>query len=144
MQQPWPACRSAKGGLYTWSQSTPNSIILERVSCVSSTKRLFTCAEPRCCFASCSVFIMMALFCLLVGGGCEHAIAWSGVILPMCFLCSFSWADNVFVFSFYPAPCPGSSNLFPLAVKYYRQPPFYNKATGYPTDSLHIWVIYNM
>lgn len=68
MQQPWPACRSAKGGLYIWSQSTPNSIILERVSCVSSTERLFTCAEPRCYFASPSVFIMMALFCLLVGG----------------------------------------------------------------------------
>lgn len=82
MQQPWPACRSAKGGLYTWSQSTPNSIILERVSCVSSTERLFTCAEPRCYFASPSVFIMMALFCLSVGGGYEHAIAWSSVILP--------------------------------------------------------------
>lgn len=74
MQQPWPACRSAKGGLYTWSQSTPNSIILERMSCVSSTERLFTCAEPRCYFASPSVFIMMALFCLLVGGGYKHAI----------------------------------------------------------------------
>lgn len=75
MQQPWPACRSAKGGLYAWSQSTPNSIILERVSCVSSTERLFTCAEPRCYFASPSVFIMMALFCPLVGGGYKHAIA---------------------------------------------------------------------
>lgn len=84
MQQPWPACRSAKGGLYAWSQSTPNSIILERVSCVSSTERLFTCAEPRCYFASPSVFIMMAL-CLLVGGGYEHAIAWSSVILPYVF-----------------------------------------------------------
>lgn len=82
MQQPWPACRSAKGGLYAWSQSTPNLIILERVSCVSSTERLFTCAEPRCYFASPSVFIMMALFCPLVGGGYEHAIAWSYVILP--------------------------------------------------------------
>lgn len=85
MQQPWPACRSAKGGLYTWSQSTPNSIILERVSCVSSTERLFTCAEPRCYFASPSVFIMMALFCLFVGGGYEHVNAWSSVILPHVF-----------------------------------------------------------
>lgn len=88
MQQPWPACRSAKGGLYIWSQSTPNSIILERVSCVSSTERLFTCAEPRCYFASPSVFIMMALFCLLVGGGGQqHATAPSSVILPQCHFC---------------------------------------------------------
>lgn len=62
MQQPRPACRPAKGILYIWSQSTRNSIILERVSCVSSTERLFTCAEPRCYFASPSVFIMTALF----------------------------------------------------------------------------------
>lgn len=68
MQQPWPACRSAKGVLYIWSQSTSNSIILERVSCVSSIERLFTCAEPRCYFASPGVFIMLAFFCLLVGG----------------------------------------------------------------------------
>lgn len=76
MQQPWPACRLAKGGFYAWSQSTPNSIILERASCVSSSERLFTCAEPRCYFASPSVFIMMALFCLffffLVGGLQTH------------------------------------------------------------------------
>lgn len=57
-----PACRSAEGGLYAWSQSTPNSIMLEGVSCVSSAQRLFTCAEPRGYFASPSVFIMMALF----------------------------------------------------------------------------------
>lgn len=84
MQQPWPACRSAEGGLYAWSQSTPNSIMLEGVSCVSSAQRLFTCAEPRCYFASPSVFIMMALFCLFWGrweaDGDEHAIAWSAVI----------------------------------------------------------------
>lgn len=68
MQQPWPACRWAKGGLYAWPQSTPNSIILERVSCVSSSERLFTCAEPRCYFASPSVFIIMALFFLFLWG----------------------------------------------------------------------------
>lgn len=78
MQWPWPACRSAKGGLYAWSQSTSNSIILERVSCVASTEGLFTCAEPRCYFASPSVFIMMALF---LSFGCGrlrtcHCLIW--------------------------------------------------------------------
>lgn len=83
MQQSWSACRSAKGGLYAWSQSTPNSIILERVSCVSSTERLFTCTEPRCYFASPTVFIMMALFCLslrrlLLNIDCHFALCvWS-------------------------------------------------------------------
>lgn len=78
MQWPWLACRSAKGGLYAWSQSTSNSIILERVSCVASTEGLFTCAEPRCYFASPSVFIMMALF---LSFGCGrlrtcHCLIW--------------------------------------------------------------------
>lgn len=113
MQQPWPACRSAKGGLYIWSQSTPNSIILERVSCVSSTERLFTCAEPRCYFASPSVFIMMALFCLLVGGGsptryrsiqCHFA--------PMSFLCS----SSQYLFTARPRP-----NFLFLAFSLYHE-----------------------
>lgn len=53
------ACRLAKGSLYTWSQSTPNSIILESGSRVASAKRLFTWAQtPQCYFASLGVFIM--------------------------------------------------------------------------------------
>lgn len=138
MQQPWPACRSAKGGLYTWSQSTPNSIILERVSCVSSTERLFTCAEPRCYFASPSVFIMMALFCLLVGEVTNMPLLDPVSFCPMCFLCSFSWADNMFVFRSHLAPCSPSSDLFLPAVS----------VTGplmlcCPDSFIYFWMIYN-
>lgn len=115
MQQPRPACRSAEGGLYAWSQSTPNSIMLEGVSCVSSAQRLFTCAEPRCYFASPSVFIMMALFCLFgpVGGGggrtC-HRLIRRHFLQPLkpptppppCVSCVLIHEpDNMFVFGFF-------------------------------------------
>lgn len=98
MQQPWPACRSAEGGLYAWSQSTPNSIMLEGVSCVSSAQRLFTCAEPHCYFASPSVFIMMALFCLFWGGGRRR-----GTNMPSLDPPSFSTSSKPLTPAF---PCP--------------------------------------
>lgn len=117
MQQSWPACRSAKGGLYTWSQSTPNSIILERVSCVSNTERLFTCAEPRCYFASPSVFIMMALFCLLVRGEVTN-MPWLDPVsfCHLCFQCSFSLGHNLLVFRSHLCPVSGSPEHFPVTL----------------------------
>lgn len=67
------ACRLAKGSLYTWSQSTPNSIILESGSRVASAKRLFTWAQtPQCYFASLGVFIMS------VKGGQGFCSKWVG------------------------------------------------------------------
>lgn len=124
MQQPRPACRSAKGGLYAWSQSTPNSIILERVSCVSSAQRLFTCAEPRCYFASPSVFIMMALFCLFRSGEVTNMPSLDPVSFctppppphtPSCVSCVLiHQLNNMFVlsfFSFHLAPCSGRSDM---------------------------------
>lgn len=104
MQQPWPACRSAKGGLYIWSQSTPNSIILERVSCVSSTERLFTCAEPRCYFASPSVFIMMALFCLLVGGEVSNTLRHHPVSFCPNVVSVFLFINSQYLVTAHPCP----------------------------------------
>lgn len=116
MQQPWPACRSAKGGLYIWSQSTPNSIILERVSCVSSTERLFTCAEPRCYFASPSVFIMMALFCLLVGGEVTNTLSLHPVSFCPDVVSVFLFINSQYLFTAHSRP-----NLLFLAFSLYYE-----------------------